>query len=86
MSEISKYQPNDLALVLPKGFVDLTTPIAMLMEQMAKVKSNPAQEIPVAKAQCEIVDRLINISKVQIQQGSTVMDMIRFRESNKNNY
>lgn len=82
MSNLTK-QSEELALVIPKGMIDLSTPAQLLLEQLTAIKTNPAEQIPIAHAQCEVVGRLIEISKTQIQQGNMIIDMMRFKKSNE---
>jgi hypothetical protein len=77
MQTLTELKINEIELPIPKGMLDLSEPTRMLMEQMKKVTQNPSQEIPVAEAQCEIVGRLIDIAKVQLQQGQLVMDIVK---------
>ena len=76
MQAITKLEIQEIELPIPKGMLDLSEPTQMLMEQMRRVSQNPSKEIPVAEAQCEIVGRLIDIAKVQIQQGELVMKIL----------
>lgn len=82
MPDITK-QPVELALVIPKGMIDLSTPAQLLLEQLTAIKQNPTEQIPIAHAQCQIVGRLIDISKTQIQQGNMIIDMMRFKQANE---
>lgn len=72
--------PNDIAKIevfdLPKGLVNLDSVSTTLMEMMKEVRQNPSV-IPQAQCMAEIAGRVIDIAKVQVQQGNMLTDLLR---------